>query len=148
VTHPEIVHPEEPALKQVGPQVGGLALVEKRPTRLAHHDERAPEERGVRQPDDDRIRIPFAVLGDARPRQLHQPDRQILVGPGVIHEPAIAIPSRPVSEPHPAEAKTAVVVGKIARRIGGVELAAGERAWKLELRGAFGRDEDGGEKES
>ena len=62
---PEVIDPQEAALQQIRPQVRRFLGAEVRPARLAHHDERAAEERRIGEPHDDRIRIAFAVLRDA-----------------------------------------------------------------------------------
>src|SRR5207245_141151 len=51
VLSPEVVSPEESSLEEIVAKRRGFRLVEIRPARLGHHDERASEQFGLAKPD-------------------------------------------------------------------------------------------------
>src|ERR671925_34335 len=86
-----------------------LLRIERRATRLGHHHEWTHEKLWIGERHDDVHRIAFGILRDTRLRELGQADREVLVRPGVVDVPAVAVSLGRRPETHPAEAKAAVV---------------------------------------
>ena len=100
---PEVVHPQEPALEQVGAQAIDFLGPEPERTDIGRHGQRAIEQRVVGQPDDKVVRMPLVVAADARLGELGQPRRQIDFGVGIVRLPADAHRL----DPHAAVGQTA-----------------------------------------
>src|SRR5207344_2907365 len=85
---------------------------------LGHHDERAPEERRVREPEQQMLRRTVRVHADRRLRQLGETNREILVCTRVVHAPVPAIAARIRTKDHTTELKGPVEIvecGKLLR---------------------------------
>jgi hypothetical protein len=117
-------HEQEAALQQVLAQPRDLLVGEIR--RAAVLDEREPalEQLVVCGPDDDELRLAFAVHRDGRLGQLRQPHAEIDVGAGIVRAPALLFTAIAL-EHEPAEVEPALEgVGCREARRGSTAVAA------------------------
>jgi hypothetical protein len=105
---PEIVGPQKTALQQVLTQPGRLLGGEVRRADLGHHDERTIEQGGVRQIENEVIRLARRIDADDRLGQLRKPDRQVDVGSRIVHRPAAAVAVAAAGKHHAAEVEGSV----------------------------------------
>src|SRR5262245_11791580 len=111
VSAPEVVGPEKPTFEEIRTQSLDLLVIEVRRADLGHHHERTLEQRFIREPDDQVVRLAVGVKADWCPRELRQTDRKIHVGLWVVDPPTTAI-SAAATIRHAAKMELAVRVGR------------------------------------
>jgi len=92
VAAPEVVDPQEAALVEIEAQRLGVLIADERATHLRRHHERAVEELGIGEANQQMVRLAGGILADIRLRQLRQPDRQVDVGTRPVCVPVAAVP--------------------------------------------------------
>ena len=112
---PEVVHPQEAALEQILAQPQHFDVAEAHRAHVGRHGVGAIEERVVGEPDHVVVGPLAGILADGRPRQLREPDQQVVVAVGIVGLPAGARVLASDALIHdPADRKGAV--GKLWRR--------------------------------
>ena len=144
---PEIVHPEEAALVEVGAQRRGIGGFEDRRADVRGEQERTLEQERIGRPEDEVIGVARGLSADPHLAELAEAHGEIEVGAGIVGAPSGAARLAPLARVHQAaevEAAIEAVGGGQARREATAPASAPHRRFLRGDRGGHHQQQHGG----